>query len=248
MRAQMALKMIAENEDITFDKFKALKLSTHALLADRTLPDLLAAAKGDPDPEMQAAVKLLTEWDRSFRSDSRAALLFEEWARQFAGPRFVDVKNYAVPFSPEKATSTPSGIKDPAAAVTMLRKAIVSTKEKYGALDRPFGEVSRFKIGDVDVPGDAQVGGLGPFRVITWGPLDKDGKRYPQHGETWVGMVEFSTPIKAYGLMSYGNSRQPGTTHNSDQLEMLSKHEFREFWLLPEQIKAHTESVTPLTP
>jgi acyl-homoserine lactone acylase PvdQ len=248
MRAQMALKMIAENEKISFDKFKELKLSTHSLMADRTLPDLLAAAKADADPETQAAVKLLTEWDRSFSADSRAALLFEEWARQFAGPRFTDVKNYAIPFSNENATSTPSGIKDPAGAVDMLRKAIVEAKQKYGAIDRPFGEVSRFKIGDVDVPGDAQVGGLGPFRVITWGALDKDGKRYPQHGETWVGMVEFSTPIKAYGLMSYGNSRQPGTKHNSDQLEMLSKHEFREFWLLPEQIKANTASVTPLTP
>ena len=61
-------------------------------------------------------------------------------------------------------------------------------------------------------------------------------------------MVEFSTPIKAYGLMSYGNSRQPGTKHNSDQLEMLSKHEFRELWLRPEQIQANTEAVTPLTP
>lgn len=248
MRAQMALKMIAENEKISFDTFRDLKQSTRSLLADRTLPDLLAAAKADADPDMQAAVKLLSEWDRNFSADSRAALLFEEWARLFAGPRFVDVKNYAVPFSTENATSTPSGVKDPAAAVEMLRKAITATRTKYGALDRPFGDVSRFRIGDVDVPGDAHVGGLGPFRVITWGPLDKDGKRFPQHGETWIGMVEFSTPIKAYGLMSYGNSRQPGTKHNSDQLEMLSKHEFRELWLLPEQVKANTASITPLTP
>ena len=81
-----------------------------------------------------------------------------------------------------------------------------------------FGDVSRFKLGDVDVPGDGHVGGLGPFRVITWGPLDAGGKRYPQHGETWIGMIEFTTPVKAYGLMSYGNSRQPGTKHRSDQL------------------------------
>jgi acyl-homoserine lactone acylase PvdQ len=248
MRAQNALKMIAENDRITFEQFRELKQSTRSLLADRTLPDLIAAAKDDPDPDMQAAVKLLSDWDHNYTKDNRAGLLFEEWGRLFAGPRFVDVSNYAVPFSADNAISTPYGVKDPAAAVELLRKAIIATKTKYGALDRVFGDVSRFKLGDVDVPGDAQVGGLGPFRVITWGPLDASGKRYPQHGETWIGMIEFTTPIKAYGLMSYGNSRQKGTTHYSDQIALLSEHKFRELWLLRSQVEDNTAEITPLIP
>jgi acyl-homoserine lactone acylase PvdQ len=248
MRAQNALKMIAENEQITFEKFMALKLSTRSLLADRTLPDLIAAAKADRDVDMQAAVTLLSEWDHMYSKDNRAGLLFEEWARLFAGPNFGGVANYAVPFDGAQAISTPSGIKDPAAAVEMLRKAIVATRTNYGALDRVFGDVSRFKLGDVDVPGDGHVGGLGPFRVITWGPLDAAGKRYPQHGETWVGMIEFTTPVKAYGLMSYGNSRQRGTKHRSDQLALLSNHEFRELWLQRAQVEAHTAATTELKP
>ena len=130
----------------------------------------------------------------------------------------------------------------------MLRQAIVSTKTKYGALDRVFGDVSRFKLGDVDVPGDGHVGGLGPFRVITRGPLDAAGKRYPRHGETWIGMIEFTTPVKAYGLMTYGNSRQRGTKHRSDQLELLSKHQFRELWLQRAQIQANIFQTTELKP
>jgi len=248
MRAQNALKMIVENEKITFDKFVELKLSTRSLLADRTLPDLLAAAKADANPDMQAAVKLLSEWDHIYSKDNRAGLLFEEWARLFAGNGFTGVANYAVPFDAARATSTPTGIKDPAAAVEMLRKAIAETKQKYGALDRVFGEVSRFKLGDVDVPGDGHVGGLGPFRVHTWGPLDAAGKRYPQHGETWVGMIEFTTPVKAYGLMTYGNSRQPGTKHRSDQIAHSSRHEFRELWLQRKQIEANTIETTTLKP
>jgi acyl-homoserine lactone acylase PvdQ len=248
MRAQNSLKMIAEHEKITFEKFRELKLSTRSLFADRTLPDLLTAAKGDAAPEMQAAVKLLGEWDHVYSTDNRAGLLFEEWARLFAGPGFGGQANWKVPFDPANATSTPTGIKDPAAAVKMLRQAIVATKEKYGALDRVFGEVSRFKLGEIDVPGDGHVGGLGPFRVITWGPLDAAGKRYPQHGETWIGMIEFTTPVKAYGLMSYGNSRQRGTKHRSDQLVHLSKREFRELWLQRSQIEANLEEKTELKP
>lgn len=104
---------------------------------------------------------------RRYSKDNQAGLLFEEWARLFAGPRFTGVANYAQPFDDARATSTPTGIKDPAAAVDMLRKAIVETKTKYGALDRVFGDVSRFKLDDVDLPGDGHLGGLGPFRVIT---------------------------------------------------------------------------------
>ncbi|MBY0495425.1 MAG: penicillin acylase family protein [Cyanobacteria bacterium] len=247
-RAQNSLKMMAENEKITFEKFVQLKLSTRSLLADRTLPDLIAAAKDNPAPDLQAAVKLLSDWDRNYSSNNRAGLLFEEWARLFAGPNFGGQANYAVAFDAAKPTSTPTGIKDPAAAVKMLGEAIVTTTQKYGALDRAFGEVSRFKLGDVDLPGDSNVGGLGPFRVITWGPLDASGKRYPQHGETWIGMIEFTTPIKAYGLMTYGNSRQRGTKHRSDQLTLLSKHEFRELWLQRRQIEANISERTPLKP
>lgn len=248
MRAQNALKMIAEHEQITFEKFVALKLSTRSLLADRTLPDLIAAAKTDANPDMQAAVKLLSEWDRLYSKDNRAGLLFEEWARLFAGTGFTGVAHYAVPFDAARATATPTGIKDPAAAVEMLRQAMAETRKKYGALDRVFGDVSRFKLGEVDVPGDGHVGGLGPFRVHTWGPLDAAGKRYPQHGETWIGMIEFTTPVTAYGLMTYGNARQPGTKHRSDQLAHSSRHEFRELWLQRQQIEAHTISTTALTP
>ncbi len=248
MRAQNALKMMAENDGLTLDKFMSLKQSTRSLLADRTLPDLLAAAKDAPDAEMQAAVQLLSAWDHHYTADNRAGLLFEEWAKLFAGPAFTGVANYAVPFDAARATSTPTGIKNPAAAVQMLRTAIANTRAKYGAIDRIFGEVSRFKLGDVDLPGDGHVGGLGPFRVLTWGPLDAAGHRYPQHGETWVGLIEFTTPVKAYGLMAYGNSRQPGSLHRSDQLGLLSRHEFRELWLQRAQVEAHTESRTALQP
>ena len=48
--------------------------------------------------------------------------------------------------------------------------------------------------------------------------------------------------------MSYGNSRQRGTTHRSDQLELLSKHAFRELWLQRAQIEAHLSETTELKP
>ena len=245
MRAQESITMMKDADKITFDDFVDLKLSKHALMADRVLPDLLAAASEDSDTDMQEAVRILTEWDRSFSKENRGGVLFEAWGKLFAGPRMTGQGGFAVPWSADDPINTPSGLKDPAAAVEMLRTAIASTKESYGMLDPVYGDVSRFILDGLDVPGSGGYGNLGAFHVITWS-APKDGIRTPMHGETWVAMVEFSTPIKAYGLMSYGNSRQPGTTHYNDQLEMLSNNEYRELWLRREQVEANLSDRTPI--
>lgn len=248
MRAQNSLKMMAENRKVSFAQFRTLKTNVHALLADRVLPALLTAASTETDPEMKAAVRILRAWDRKFEAKSRGALLFEEWAKLFAGPTFNRQGNYETPWSADAAISTPNGIKDPAAAVTLLRQAIIETKRKYGTLNRPFGDVSRFKLGNVDLPGRGGFGNLGSFSVITWSDANELGIRTPNHGETWTAMIEFSTPIKAYGLMSYGNARQSPTTHHSDQLKHLSEKRFRRLLLNRRDIEANSAVRTELKP
>lgn len=246
MRAQESIRMMTEAENLTLEDLVTLKLSANALMADRVLPDLLAAAAADPDPDMQAAVKVLSEWDRTFSSENRGGILFEEWGKLFAGPRMTGQSGFAVPWSADDPINTPSGLKDPAASVEQLRTAIASTKEKYGQIDPVYGDVSRFILEDVNAPGVGGYGNLGAFHVITWSDPDAEGVRTPNHGETWVAMIEFSTPVKAYGLMSYGNSRQPGTSHYSDQLHMLSQEKYRELWLQREQVEANLAERTPL--
>ena len=244
LRAQQSVHLLADTPKLSFDDFVAHKLSHHTLMADRVLPDLIAAAEGDPDPEVKAAVALLKAWDRQTVADSRAALLFETWAGKFSPNNFTSLANYKVKWSPAAPVTTPSGIADPAAAVAMLRAAIVDAKAKYGAIDRPFGEVSRFAIDDVNLPGNGGFGNTGIFRTITWGPL-KNGQRTPQHGETWVSLVEFSTPIKAVGLMSYGNASQPGSPHRADQLQHLADSTLRTLWTTRAEVEQHLEARAP---
>jgi len=207
------------------------------------LDDLVAAASGDPDPEVQAAANLLKAWDRETVADSRAALLFETWAGKFAPNNFSSLANYKVKWQASAPIDTPKGVADPVVAVGMLKAAIIDMKAKYGAIDRPFGEVSRFAIDKVDLPGNGGFGNTGIFRTITWGPL-KNGKRIPVHGETWVSLVEFSTPIKAVGLMSYGNASQSGSPHRSDQLKHLSDKTLRTLWTTRAEVEQHLEGRT----
>jgi acyl-homoserine-lactone acylase len=69
----------------------------------------------------------------------------------------------------------------------MLKAAVAKTKALYGAIDRPFGEVSRFHLGNVNLPGNGGFGNTGVFRTITWGPM-KNGERTPsmaKPGSRW---------------------------------------------------------------
>jgi acyl-homoserine-lactone acylase len=240
LRAQQSSHLMADPPRIAYDDFVARKLSTHVLMADRVLDELVAAASADADPEVQTAAALLKAWNRQDDADARAALLFETWAKKFSGPNFQSDANFKVRWSPDQPIDTPFGLKDPAQAVAMLKDAIAETKAQYGAIDRPFGEVSRFALGQVDLPGNGGFGNEGVFRVITWSPL-KDGVRTPVHGETWVSLVEFSTPIKAKGLMSYGDSTQPGSPHRSDQLKHLSDKTLRTLWTTRAEVEKHVE-------
>jgi acyl-homoserine-lactone acylase len=242
-RAQNAVKMMAESGKLSFEQFKKIKTSTYALMTERVLDDLLTAAAESNDEMVQQAAQVLKAWNRQFDVDNRAGVLFENWAELFAGKRsgFSDQSNYAVPWQAESPLSTPYGLKDPKAAVAMLKKAAENTIATYGRMDPRFGDVSRFIIRDKDVPGHGGYGNLGAFNVITWWDPGGDGIREPRHGETWVSMVEFSTPIKAKGIMAYGNSRQVESTHYSDQLELLANDEYRTLWLQREEIEAHTE-------
>ena len=240
MRAQQSVHLMTEQPMVSFDEFVARKLSTHTLMADRLLPDLFKAADGQTDPEILAAIALLKSWDRNTDADSRAALLFETFAGKFAPGNFLGQANFKNKWMADDAIATPDGIADPAKAILLLKEAIAETKSKYGALDRPFGEVSRFAIDQVDLPGNGGFGNTGLFRTITWGPL-KDGKRTPLHGETWQSMVEFSTPLKAMGAMSYGNASQPGSPHRSDQLQFMAQKTYRTLWTTRPQVEENLE-------
>jgi acyl-homoserine-lactone acylase len=240
-RAQMSVRLLTQSPKLSFDDFVSRKLTTRSLMADRMLPDLLAAAKDSPDPDVQAAVAVLSAWDHQDNAESKGALLFETWAGIFAPGNFTSQANYAVKWTLDDPLNTPRGLKDPAAAVAMLKQAAAKTIQLYGSIDRPFGDVSRFHIGGVNLPGNGGFGNTGIFRTITWGAM-KNGERTPQHGETWVSMVEFSTPMKAVGMMSYGNSSQPGSPHNADQLSFLANKTFRDLWLTRKDVEAHLET------
>lgn len=68
-----------------------------------------------------------------------------------------------------------------------------------------------------------------------------DGKYYPAHGDTYVAAIEFSKPLKAKVLTSYGNATQPGSKHNNEQLQLLSEKKMRPVWFAREEAEVNLE-------
>lgn len=242
-RSQMSVKLMAEGPKPSFEDFVARKLTTRSLMADRLLPELVPLAEKSDDPELRQAAALLKAWDHRYEPNARGALLFETWAAIFSPKNFTVLTNYRETWSPAAPISTPTGLKDPAAALAMLKQAVAKTRELYGAVDRPYGDVSRFDLGGTNLPANGGFGNTGVFRTITWGPM-KNGERTPVHGETWQSMVEFGTPMKAVGLMSYGNSSQPGSKHSGDQLPYMASKTYRTLWTERAEVEKHVEETT----
>ena len=265
LRPFRALRMLSSDltpdGKMTYEMLLEKKLSTRMELADRLLPELLDAADRYGTPRAKDAAKVLAGWDRQAEASSTGALLFYTWAQKFTNPAVsintpASQKNFAVKYDVDHPLTTPNGIKDPRAAAQMLDAAAAETVKLYGALDTPWGKVMRLEIngqsdGDlaaprgaalngVDLPGNGGYGNLGIFRVITWGPLI-DGIKTPVHGDGFTLAMEFSSPIKAKSLVTYGDCSQPGCAHHTDQLPLFENKQWRDVWRTRAEVEAQLE-------
>ena len=227
--------MLSEDNKISFDELVKYKYSTRMELADRLLDDLIPLAqKGSKLARKAAAV--LTKWDRQTNPDSRGAVLFAAWAQG------LDLKQlFATDWNPEAPLTTPDGIAQPEKAITALEAAATQVQAAYGSLDVPWGQVFRIRYGNVDLPANGAEDPLGVFRSLWFAPT-KEGRFQTIGGDSFVAVVEFSNPVKAKVLNSYGNSTQPNSPHQTDQLEMFASQKLRPVWRSRQEIVAHLES------
>ena len=225
LRAQQSAKLMDGDASITFDEFVEYKHSTRMLLADRVLDDLIAAAKAAGGAAADAAT-VLEKWDRSANAESRGAVLFEAWYRRAARAGNI----FAVRWSEVEPRATPRGLANPAAAVPALIEAAHAVVKAHGAIDVPWGQVYRLRVGGRDLPANGGPSDLGIFRVVGF-TEDKDGKFRATGGDSYVATMEFGPTVRARSLIGYGNASQPGSPHVGDQLDLFAKKQLKTVWL-----------------
>ncbi len=234
-RPQRSARMLAEDDQISFEELVDYKLSTRMEMADRILDDLVPAARRSGRSIVREAADVLEAWDRAADADSRGAVLFAEWASEMPGRMF------ATPWNEDAPRSTPDGLANVSQAIAVLEQAATTVQQRYGSIDVPWGNVYRLRGGGHDFPGNGGSGQLGIFRVVGYRPSD-DGTYTGVRGDSYVAMIEFSDPVRARVLLTYGNATQPHSPHAWDQLELFSQKAFREAWLTREDVEAHLGS------
>jgi acyl-homoserine-lactone acylase len=247
-RAQQSANMLIQDESISFEELIGYKHSTRMLLADRLLDDLLPAARKHGDEVARAAADILESWDRCADAESKGAVLFERWAQKlnletiFFDPSGDEVRRiFREVWDPKSPHTTPDGLADPVQASKLLSEAATNVEEQYGSASVAWGDVYRLKYGDKDLPANGGPGDpTGIFRTAYFAP-GENGTFDILAGDTFYALVEFSRPINARVLTSYGNASQPGSAHKGDQLELFARKEMRTPWLTRMDIESNLE-------
>jgi len=234
-RAQRSARMLDEDKRISFEEMVKYKHSTRMELADRILDDLIPAARKYGDESARRAADVLEAWDRQADADSRGGVLFAQWVEGMDFPAA-----FATPWKEESPRTTPDGLADPQTAVKVLAIAAAKVEAAYGALDVAWGDVFRLKSGGKDLPANGGPGNLGIFRVLNFAPTP-DGHFQSVDGDSYIAAIEFSNPVRAMTLTSYGNATQPSSPPIGEQLQLFARKELHPVWRSRQEIIAHLE-------
>jgi acyl-homoserine-lactone acylase len=234
-RAQSSARMLSEDAKISFAEMIQYKHSTKMELAERILDDLIPAAQKYGNELAHRAADILAAWNRNADADSRGAVLFSLWWQEMAENQI-----FSIPWSENSPRTTPDGLKDPASAAKALQIAAAKVEKAYGKLDVAWGEVFRVRSGNLDLPANGGDGDQGIFRVLNFAP-STDERFQAVAGDSYVAAIEFSQPVRAMALLSYGNATQPGSPHITDQLQLFTCKQLRPVWRTRKEVLANLE-------
>ena len=254
-RELQSLRMLASRSTMSFEELIAAKHSTHSLAADQLLNDLLSIALASGDPLVHQAAAIWHRWDRQFLAESRGARLFSLWFGKWvdatiakairANPDYVFTPDqllgslfYSQPFDSSKPLITPHGLADKSLALNALREVTAQLLAETEKLDIAWGEVARLRRDGIDLPGNGADTDFGVFREIVYEP-DVDGKLKSSYGDSFIAVIEFSKPVRAQVLMTYGNATQRPFLEMHNQLELAAKQQLRPAWRIRSEVESH---------
>ncbi|MDJ1132768.1 penicillin acylase family protein [Streptomyces iconiensis] len=192
------------------------------------LPGGTAGNSAGETVDVARACVVIAGWDRTMRTGSEGALLFDRFWGKLATTVPAD-QRWRTPFDPAKPVTTPRDLNTGAPGFATALADAVSELEKYGIpLDAPLSEHQFVERRGKRIPVPGGVGGLGVWNmtVPVWDG-ERGGYREVQHGSSYIQAVDFSRgggcPVRADTLLTYSQSSDPTSRHSSDQTELYSR-------------------------
>ena len=201
-RAMRIEETYGEDRSITRDAFHAYKYdlaySEHSRMAEIVAEILALDAQGDTD--IAAAQDILRNWDRRTDVGNRGAALAVVAAEPIVR---AELRHETPPATLDRLTDTISHL-----------------KTHFGRLDPEWGEVNRFRRGEVDLPVD---GGPDILRAIYGFPVE-DGTLTAQGGDTLIMFVEWdrSGNLRSQSIHPFGSATlDRSSPHYADQAPLF---------------------------
>ncbi|HEY0793043.1 MAG TPA: penicillin acylase family protein [Chthoniobacterales bacterium] len=258
-RPQHGASFLLSHSKFTASDVVKGKMSTAMTMAERVLPDLIAAGSASSDPTAVAAAAVLQRWDKKSDAGSRGAVLFQQWHRLYVadadspkderwGPSY---PAFRIPFSTRSPLTTPRGLKEPARAVPFLVQAAKQVEAQFGQLDEAWGEANRVVLAThdpafqqavpvINAPGNGSDEPFGALRKVYYYPLQGTKQAFAYGGETYIQVVEFAPEgAKARAVLVYGNASRPGSPHLTDQLPFFEAQTLRPVHRTRSEVLAH---------
>ncbi|MEV0280200.1 penicillin acylase family protein [Streptomyces sp. NPDC050610] len=199
--------------------------ASDAAKACAALPGGTAVDSQGKRVDVSDACDVLAGWDRTVRTDSAGALLFDRFWRKLSDA-VPEGELWRVPFSAADPVATPNTLNtaDPRFARS-LADAVGELRTARIALDAPLGEHQFVVRGGerIPLPGGTESLGVWNKTESRWDAA-KGGYSEVSLGSSYIQAVGFDgsgCPV-ARTLLTYSQSSNPNSPHYSDQTELYS--------------------------
>lgn len=231
--------LLENNNNITFNQLSSMAFDTYLPYAASHLSALKKEwgemNRNEPDKAayFNEPIKILSQWDFVSRANSVASALYYGMFMQV-------------------------GREEPYPWLRSLDLTMDTYEKTHGNWSVPLGKIIRLqrasrhkKHNYNDASLSLPAAGM-PFymgSIFTFNTHSPDGSihNYGQHGHSYIGLVEFSNPVKSKSIMAFGQSRDPDSQHYFDQAPLYVKGQFKQAWFHKEDVIANASSSYTLT-
>lgn len=170
------------------------------------------------DSTLEAAAKILAEWNLDTNANNRQAAL-------------------GVLTTMQQVTSSLTGIEAPSPA-DAFKNAVALLMQAYGRVDPEWGKVNRIVRGKVDLP---LSGAPDVLRAVYPGGAPAEGKLHAVAGDTLVILAEWAADGSVQGstIHQFGSATlDAGSKHYADQVALFAAEKFRPVLMDRDKIEA----------
>jgi acyl-homoserine-lactone acylase len=245
-RGERATQVLSEKRKFTQADMVELGYDTYILPADVIVPLLAEAAHShSSDTQLAQPLASIKAWNRRSAANSLATTYLYYWAKTYK-ELFTDAK-YERFVAYDRHTIDIHSAEEQKMAWTAFAEAITRIEKKFGSVEVPWGKINVVVRGGVFPMDGASVELFGVLHPDE-GPEQDNGQIYCNDGWGHFMVVVEADPDNGTGkevwsLLPYGESEHPSSPHFNDLTKLHSEHRLKRFWLTPEEILEHSESV-----